>query len=1068
MILRSPLDAAWSAQPVRLWLKGIEPGACIDLSLDGRPAEFQYTGQHSPERGAEVFVLLGFEPGQKRELQWREGNHCSTRFDQTVLSLERGVRLSPFGVSLDIPAIGSNIEAATCPGPICGFAGQLMQGEIHCKQPLDRATLTRLNSGPLFEEYELRYQFAQNRGYVISLRFWSHEPMVEVSERFSLGMDAVLKWTLNPQKHFTHILSRDSFEGESQPTLEPLGAEHPRDVLCRLQMPVLTEYFIPNNRGWLALLDERDHPRGMLGIMGLYGARWEEPVANMPELLDRKGTVEWHASLASGSRHWLLYHGPVETSYTPQRRFVFHRLHGEFNACRLDEHLDLTGQSTFDEPAGEGFFGQGDYHARAKDRVAAFASLQTVLNQPDAWMQQNGGMHLACYRYLIDPSPLHARALYDHLIARFEKWVRQFQGHRTGENDYMKNVIGFSRYLRGMLLGYEMLRRDGVLTAEQVGKLNAYFVFAARRITDEGRWPHSRTTLHPDHPESSRDFYTYGGEHKPDRLYWTNSLPNFQGDPLCALAHLSAVLHHHPDAPAWRRLALADIDGQLDAYSGKSGAWQESINYALYTLSYFVITFRALKAHVGIDYFHDERVRRLASWLVRFLGPKDKRWDKYTWPGVGNAICPSSGGEFLLCFAGQLDENDPLRHDLLSVWQKLESNCIPSEHYPTVMAALAPTIDRDHALRPLTSECMDEVGVAMRDRHTLSHESYLFQKIGFAKDHYEADESSFNWYAKGTPLCMDYGTYTGDVGVGGAHNIVEIPDEDNLRRGYLKAHHFTPLLDYTHCECPVTLKLLWGRVRSFEEVENKDGKIDRTKTPYFYIGDKNPIGPKVWKLRKLLFVKPDYVVLFDRVYGQVPHRYNLHVTGDPIQREGHLLRSRGRFDLDLLACVQHPQQFEMQTGELIPNLHPGCGGAEMRQRHAQQYCRLYNKHDGIYRTLLFAQERSRDVTITPLSGSGFRVQTQQYTDYVFTHNETTTTRLDEEGVTFTGSVGWIRKQHDDGQVMASVLEGDAITAFGVSIKGRGPWSYNLDGDSKITPLGGPPRSVDVRIRQREK
>ena len=36
---------------------------------------------------------------------------------------------------------------------------------------------------------------------------------------------------------------------------------------------------------------------------------------------------------------------------------------------------------------------------------------------------------------------------------------------------------------------------------------------------------------------------------------------------------------------------------------------------------------------------------------------------------------------------------------------------------------------------------------------------------------------------------------------------------------------------------PVTLKLLWGRVRSFEEVDDRDGKVAREKTPYFYIGD---------------------------------------------------------------------------------------------------------------------------------------------------------------------------------------------------------------------------------------
>jgi hypothetical protein len=1009
-----------------------------------------------------------------------------------------------------------------------------MTSMIRCETVFEGASLTQTNDGALFTDYELQYRFAENRRYTLNFRCYKQDSYVEVCETFSLGMNAELVWTLNPAKQFTHIISRDSFEGDSQPTVEPLGAEHPRDVLCRLQMPVLTEYFIPNNRGWFSFFDERNEAAGMVGILGLYGAKWEEPVANMPELLDKGGTVEWHSSLASGKRYWLLYAGPVQKGYRLKGagsresdlsslisenvvqltqldvpvgpvvstgplsasgldgRFIFHRLHAEFNALRLDEHLDLAGEGAFDESCATapGVFAVGDYHAVARQRLQEYPCLGQVLPSPEAWMQANGSMHLSSYCYLLEPTPENAQALYGHLIVRFERWVRQFQGYRTGEGDYMKNVIGFSRYLRGMLLGYEQLRRDGVLSDEQVRKLNAYFSFAARRILDEGRWPHSRTMLHPDHPESSRDFYTYGGEHKPDRLAWTNCLPNFQGDPMCALAHLSAVFKDHPDANLWRRFALDDIDRQLDAYCGKSGAWEESINYALYTFSYLIITFKAVKERWGIDYFNDERVRRFVGWLCHFFGPYDKRFGSYTWPGVGNAVVPQNQAEYLLCYATELRDDDPLKKDCLAIWQLCAEHCRPGEHYPVVMAAMAPIpagtagsrgmepavsagIPRVvnargmepvvsagilNPLRLLSSEVMDEVGVAMRDRHTTPDESYLFQKIGFAKDHYEADETAFNWYAKGTPLCMDYGTYTGDIGVGGAHNVVEIPDEDSLRRGYLADHLFTPTVDYTRCEVPVTLKLLWGKVRTFAEVENRDGKIDRTKTPYFYIGDKNPVGPKTWKVRQLLFVKPDYTVLFDRVYGRVPHRYNLHFTGADIRREGQFITAKGRFDLDLLAYVQHPAEFELETGELIPNYNPP-GKPDEKLKHAQHYFRLYNNTDGIYRTLLFAKERGREVRMEPVGASGLKIVTPEYTDYAWLHNEV----VDEagvDGVHFVGRAGWIRRAVD-GVVKACVPDGEIIQAFGMCFEGRGPWNYSGVAGGGISLPGGAPRSVRI-------
>ena len=1073
MILASPLFTDWTDQYVRLSLPKVEP---LVLTINGEPKPFQYTGN-----GAEILVRLGFAKGETKELVFTPAA-CNTT-DLAPMEL-------PLWCSRDIGQSGHELVVSQdC--PFVGFAGFPFASRINCELPLERATLMRNNDGLLFTDYELQYRFAENRRYTLSFRCYKQGHYIEVCETFSLGMNAELVWTLNPAKQFTHIISRDSFEGESQPTIEPLGAEHLRDVLCRLQMPVLNEYFIPNNRGWFAFFDECNESRGMVGILGLYGAKWEEPVANMPELLDKGGVVEWRSSLASGKRYWLIYAGPVQKGYspnhgsitsshesrrpTPDGRFIFHRLHAEFNALRLDEHLDLAGESAFDGSCATapGVFEAGDYHAAARQRCEQYPCLQSVLTAPDGWLKQNGDMHLASYRYLLEQTPENAQALYGHLIVRFERWVRQFQGYRTGENDYMKNVIGFSRYLRGMLLGYEQLRRDGALSDEQVRKLNAYFAFAARRILDEGRWPHSRTMLHPDHPESSRDFYTYGGEHKPDRLAWTNSLPNFQGDPMCALAHLSAIFKDHPDAPHWRRFALDDIDRQLDAYCGKSGAWEESINYAVYTLSYFIITFKAVKERWGIDYFNDERVRRFVGWLCHFFGPHDKRFDAYTWPAIGNAVLPQNQTETLFCYASELSEGDPLRADCLAIWQRTANQVRLSEHYPVVMAAMAP-LDLNpetRPLRPLASEIMDEVGVAFRDRHAKPDESYLFQKIGFAKDHYEEDETALNWYAKGTPLCMDYGTYTPDVAVAGAHNLVEVPDTDSLRRGYLADHLFTSALDYTRSEVPVTLKLLWGKVRSFAEIDNKDGKIDRIQTPYFYIGDRNPVGPKTWKVRQVLFVKPDYTVLFDRVYGRVPHRYNLHFVGTDIRREGSCITAKGRFDLDLLAYVQHPAEFEMETGELAPNVHPGCGAAAARTKHVQHYFRLYNQTDGIYRTLLFARERGRAVRIEPIGASGLKIITPEYTDYVWLHNDMVderwtptspaTSDCARDGVLhFIGRAGWIRRLAE-GTVMACLADGERIQAFGQRFEGRGPWAYNLNGTRGIEIHRGAPRQVRI-------
>ncbi len=366
---------------------------------------------------------------------------------------------------------------------------------------------------------------------------------------------------------------------------------------------------------------------------------------------------------------------------------------------------------------------------------------------------------------------------------------------------------------------------------------------------------------------------------------------------------------------------------------------------------------------------------------------------------------------------------------------------------------MAPIPEREFPLRPLASEVMDEVGVAFRHGHPSPTESYLVQKIGFAKDHYEGDETAFNWYAKGTPLLMDYGTYTGDAATWGAHNVVEMPDADPLRRGYLANHLFSHAVDYTRCEVPVTLKLLWGRVRTFAEVDNKDGIVDRTKTPYFYIGDDNPVGPKTWRVRQLLFVKPDYLVVFDRVFGAVPHRFNLHVTGEDIRRDGQNIHATGRFDLDLLCHVQHPVEFELETGVLVPA--PDILGAN--NPHRQSYFRLYNLRDGIYRTALFAREHERAVTIESCGCAGMKICTPEYTDYVFVSDTPVCEQLDD--VQFTGKAGWIRRDAR-GELRAVMAEGEHLQAFGLTFTGRGPWTYNADGSGRLRVIGTP-RPVSI-------
>ena len=68
--LSSPLFTDWAEQYVRLSVPGLPVGAAADLTIDGAPADFQYTGG-SNDGCAEVLLRLAFNVGQTRRLVCR-------------------------------------------------------------------------------------------------------------------------------------------------------------------------------------------------------------------------------------------------------------------------------------------------------------------------------------------------------------------------------------------------------------------------------------------------------------------------------------------------------------------------------------------------------------------------------------------------------------------------------------------------------------------------------------------------------------------------------------------------------------------------------------------------------------------------------------------------------------------------------------------------------------------------------------------------------------------------------------------------------------------------------------
>ena len=108
--LTSPLFTDWSEQYVRLYLSGVEPGAALELAVDGVATPFQFTGQSVAEK-AKVLVKIDFAKDQTRHFVFSAAGSSSTDLTVRDLPFTGPVSVGSQGRELVVsPGAGSVIE----------------------------------------------------------------------------------------------------------------------------------------------------------------------------------------------------------------------------------------------------------------------------------------------------------------------------------------------------------------------------------------------------------------------------------------------------------------------------------------------------------------------------------------------------------------------------------------------------------------------------------------------------------------------------------------------------------------------------------------------------------------------------------------------------------------------------------------------------------------------------------------------------------------------------------------------------------------------------------------------
>ena len=1063
-VIDEPLGVCWEDQ---LLCRRVDFGRPVDVDSlqllrdDGTPVPFQVTDVAATRGGKACSVKVWFwcdlSPDTTAHFRFvRTGARAGVPGPALGPVAARTLTLSNGSFRVKVPGrrvYRKPVNGHRTPGPIVGFGrpGQSWIGHSRWETSLRcRSIATEVvASGPLWTEARVHYAFEHDAAYTMTLRVYRGRDFVEIDEQTALridgGWELSLYRGLEPDQFYTHTVC-PTLESDGHCFIEAIDTSRD-DRIREIQVPAIGTYYVPHLAAYVGLFNSRRRSDGVVGLVGLDGEMWESAMHNRLRLAAcTTPDVVLQLPAKSGRRRWALMlsdaDDALKTAAHEQSSLL--KLRIRHSETRLRDVLPMTLTAAGARETTPRLFSD-DILRRARERLAGLPRFQERLEAVES-----GRVTDPAFGYLMSGKREYAEETKAMILSGLRSFVDCLL-NGGGAADCRATTISLSRPIRAWIGMLDLIRREsGLLDDEEGREIERLLLFLAHKMMGQGVWPHRRTALHQDHPESQKPLYSFPGDVLPDLPYWINCLPNFQSDWLIALASIGLAYPEHPQSRAWIERCLEDLDAQFDHFVFESGAWIESMNYALYTLNYYTHFFIMLKDAGLRDYFADERLLRWLAWHVRMLTPPDPRLGGLqTQAPIGNAVFPDGQAAVFNWMAQQIPDR-ALAGQLTEVWRREGSSEFA---HPASTAIFEALLDPD--LTPgefpaFGSTIEPGFGAILRHGEKTSEETFLTFKAGAVFSHYEGDELSFHWHARGVPLCCDYGVYQPASSQWCAHNVVEVPARDMMRRGFLADHYLDESADYLAAEHP-------GLIRYMEDHPEHypDPEADRFSKKYNYLDHEAPLGPKVWSSRSLLFVKPHYLVLLDEVEGTTPSRFNIHCVADRLRVKRDRLDFAGRFGIDLSVYVAEPNEFSVEKGRHAPVK----GDAD----HSQLFARVITKGGNRYLTVLYPHTAEESISFSRLSdGVGVQVEGPCGLDRVWLARQRTVCA--GEGHQFVGTAAFVRKSEDG--VSLHLLRGESLASDGLSIQGSGPVHlHRSPGGEVCVRLTGPARRLTVGSTQ---
>lgn len=1013
---------------------------------------------------------------------------AGTSVDENTVTVSTGqMAMKIVGGSVQYP---SPKRPEDVPGPI-----QAVKGMDNVWRGSGRlAGLTRVSGyssrivsdGPVFKEYCIRYALEDDKYYAVTIKVYSRKNYALIKEesnlRSGLTFDFSLRSGFQPDTAFTECGAW--FIGASE-----FHLDYSKEEMLGIFVSMSRGGTVPveNPTRILGAYRKEDASNDFIGEIRMNGSKWTMGEVEMwqthgPDLLIRHkvrtGSREWALVACSKGTHGLaassfhfhpqslkLMGGAIKWVEQPWREIQEIRLRSE---NPLQEYvrmiLDWQPNSSLQRPFL--LFDVADIHGIKekaslpvyKELLEAYRDLANgkrrgpVKKSPEKFVLQINQSERKYYEqlswalgygplvYLVSGEKFYAEQIKKSILESLGvvKEMLAVFGHVAGTS-----VV--NRELQEIFLAYDIVADSGVFTEEE-----------HRYIRAVGAW---LTYKHLD--PNILDYRV------PVNVDPTRGAPypfNFNTDRFVGVGIFALCFPDHPEAKMFLNHALEQAQWQLKYLVLPDGSWPENLTryWGAFIRPFLPFAYMA-KKNKGVDFFADTKLKGLLNCYTLVQTPRDPVYGRFLLsngyadydmipsfllspkekialgPAYGDAVwcvdwAPSCG--WAAPAYKMIDPEFSAR--LQWAWNR-SCQPVPNGPGPRNPTAAFYLVDANLPAIPqqLESTILPDLGVViLRSGYDTDDEFYLLFSCGPRRSHHHLDRGSFSLYAYGIPLSLDSGVkdYT-----------------ENWRSwfGQTKAHN----------------TLQFGGISQSKGDASILSFISTSQADLVTVDLHEPCNVRKC-VRSILFVKPNYFVIYDEIESDSDSEWFLHVLAESIETKKNVVFFKGKYgvDLDVTFLLPSKPSVKEDIGEISGEVYGG----------EQRYITVTQGPSENYFAVLYPRRVHQEkATVQGLDGvDGAKVYFEDEVDHIFLSPREI--NYQKEGTVFKGRCGVTREKA--GEVKLALLSGSMIGVGNYRIessegpvtltiqKEQGTIEGEIDGRAKsVTLIVGKNLSPNSRI-----